>query len=169
MRFAGWRAVVVIVVFLSMVGVAAGSPGARAAAGGMSAAHVGAVSGRLLRFLKSHGPGFLHSAQRSAATVTTGAAIRDALRDGQWHPVAATGISLVRILHQAGKVPRGTLAWLVSVKPRAPVYDSSSASPANYVVVVISAHDGQLLGDVAGYSSVLRHRSGPSWSEAEWA
>ena len=80
---------------------------------------------------------------------------------GHWHLP-------VRITHGAGDVPKGTLAWLVSVKPRTPVHDNSSAPPTNYVVVVISARAGHLLGDRAGYRGVLGYRSGPTWSEGEW-
>jgi hypothetical protein len=168
-RFAGRCTIVLIVVVSVVVGMAAGAAGARVAVSDMSTAHVGAVSRSLLRFLNSQGSGFQRPSQRSRATITRRAAIKDALRDGQWHPVAAIGISLVRITHQAGNLPKGTLAWLVSVKPRVPIYDSSRAPPANYVVVVISAREGHLLGDMAGYSGVLAHRSGPSWSEGEWA
>jgi hypothetical protein len=161
--------IVVIAVVLIVVAIIGGSAGARVAGSDISTGHVGAVSQGLLRFLSSQGPGFLRSAERSTPMITRATAITDALRDGQWHPVAATGISLVRVTHQAGKVPKGTLAWLVSVRPRAPIYDSSSAPPANYVVVVISARNGHLLGDMAGYSRVLGHHPAPGWSEGEWA
>lgn len=168
MRFAGRRMIVVIIVVSVMVGIAAMTATAREPLGGTSTAHVGAVPSGLLHFLRSQGPGLRQATNRSTATVTKAAAIKDALRDGQWHPVAATGISLVRISHQAGKVPKGTLAWLVSVRPRNPVRDIASAPPANYVVMVISARDGHLLGDMAGYRVVSRHDAGPSWSEGEW-
>jgi hypothetical protein len=168
MRFAGRGTIVVIVVVSIVVGIT-GSAGARLAGSDTSTGHVGAVSRSLLRFLSSQGPGFLRPTERATATITRATAITDALRDGQWHPVAATGISLVRVTHRAGDVPRGTLAWLVSVKPRTPVYDSSDAPPANYVVVVINARDGHLLGDMAGYSRGLSHHPGAGWSEGEWA
>jgi hypothetical protein len=145
-----------------------GGAGARGAASGVSPRHVGSVSRNLLRFLSSQGPAFVRVAGRSSPTITRSAAITDALRDGQWHPVAATGISLVRTTRQAGQVPRGTLAWLVSVMPRRPVYDSASDPPANYVVVLISARGGQLLGDMAGYRPVSDRHPGPRWSEGEW-
>ncbi len=169
MRFVGRCMIVVIFVVSIIVGMAARTAAARGALSDMSTARVGAVSRSLLRFLSSQRPGLQLATVRPAATITKSVAIKQALRDGRWHPVAATGISLVRISHRAGKVPKGTLAWLVSVKPRTPVYDSADAPPANYVVVVISARDGHLLGDMAGHSRVLGHRPGPSWSEGEWA
>jgi hypothetical protein len=168
MRFAGRCRIVVIIVISVMVGITATTTAAGKAQGGGSPAHVGAVSRSLLHFLSSQGPGLRQATDQSAATVTKAAAIRDALRHGQWHPIAATGISLVRTSHPAGDVPRGTLAWLVSVRPRAPVYDSADDPPANYVVVVIDARDGHLLGDMAGYHRLSGHRAGPSWSEGEW-
>jgi hypothetical protein len=168
MRFAGRCTIVVIIVVSVTAGIAARTVAAREALTDRPPSHVGAVSPSLLHFLSSQGPGLRQATNQPAATVTKAAAIRDALRHGQWHPVAATGISLVRTSHRAGDVPRGTLAWLVSVRPRAPVYDSADDPPANYVVVVIDAGDGHLLGDMAGYRRVSGHRAGPSWSEGEW-
>jgi hypothetical protein len=148
--------------------MAATTTAAGKARGGKSPAHVGAVPRSLLRFLSSQGPGLRQATNQSTVIVTKVAAIRDALQHGQWHPEAATGISLVRTSHPAGDIPRGTLAWLVDVTPRAPVYDSADDPPANYVVVAIDARDGHLLGDMAGYHGLSGHRAGPSWSEGEW-
>ncbi len=168
MRFARQFTVVAMAsVWLMIAG--AGGAGARGAASSPSARHVGPVTRDLLRFLSSQGPAFVRAAGRSAPAVTRSAAIADALRDGQWHPVAARGISLVRTTRRAGQVPRGTLAWLVSVEPRRPVYDGPADPPANFVVVLISAADGHLLGDMAGYRSVSGRRRGATWSEGEWA
>ncbi|MFZ0091917.1 MAG: hypothetical protein WAL63_20610 [Solirubrobacteraceae bacterium] len=75
----------------------------------------------------------------------------------------------MRIEHRGGKVPAGSLAWLVAIKPRTPIVDRPGGRPANYVVVVVSARDGRLLGDAAGYSPALGHRMGSSWGVGEWA
>ena len=147
MRSAGTKLLAFILVASVFAGLAVDIAGARARNGSATISRVGPLPRRLLRVLNRNGFfEFQLAGGRTTPTVTKEAAINDALRGGQWHPVSAIGISLVRLTHRAGKVPAGYLAWLVSVQPRKRVGKGPYSPAANYVVVVISARDGHLLG-----------------------
>jgi hypothetical protein len=83
------------------------------------------------------------------------------------------GVSMVRLSRSDGPGLAGELAWLVSVKPRRPVYDGSKTShgpAANYFVIIVSARNGRFVGSADGYSPELAGRSGgSSWGAAELA
>jgi hypothetical protein len=155
-------------------GLAIGRGEARTPNPGKPSSRVGPVSHRLLSFLISTGPFTFRLASSGAMpVVTSAAAIRDARRYSPWRPASAEGISLVRFRDGTVNVPASTLAWLVSVQPRKPVYDGSKTSrgPAgNYFVVFIRARDGCLLAAAAGYSPTLANRSGSGgWGMGEVA
>ena len=133
------------------------------------AARVGPISGRILRLLDRQRPGFRMATGKSGAKISRQAALEAVLRDARWRPVSATGISLVRFAHRVGKVGAGSLAWLVSVRPHRPVFDSKRKPAANYFIVAIDARNGRWLGDTDGYSATLANRAGSSWAVAKWA
>jgi hypothetical protein len=158
---------VAVAAALSIATAAARSPAHRATTHAL-----GPVPERLLRFLTPNGPIALELARpRTTPRLARPAAVRDALRLARWRPASATGISLVRVARTGRNPTGGVLAWLVSVKPRRPVYDGSKTSrgPAgNYFVVLVSADNGRFIGSAAGYSPQLAgHRGGSGWGEAE--
>jgi hypothetical protein len=141
-------------------------------AGSPTGGRVGAVSHRLLRFVSADTLELRIATGQAAVQISKQAAIRDALRDAPWRHASATGISLVRYVHRLHKVPAGTLAWLVSVKPQKPVYDGTKTDrghAANYYVVVIRASDGVLLAALDGYSPAVTNGSGRGgWATGEF-
>lgn len=97
--------------------------------------------------------------------VSRKAAIKDAIADAPWSG-AATGISLVIAVIDPNR--RSSLAWLVSIRPRARVYRVGGSAPtrktagstspgpaANYFVVAISARTGRFITASDGYSPSL--------------
>jgi len=164
------RRLLLVAIVAACAGVVIATGEARSPVRGGVNSSVGRVSHRLLRFLNSNGPAAFRLAGSGAEPkITRRAAIRDALRDARWRPAAAKGISLVRFAHRAGSIPARTLAWLVRLKPRKPVYDGTKAAlgpAANYFVVIIRTRDGRFLGSEDGYAN---RSGGAGWSTAELA
>jgi hypothetical protein len=158
--------VVVVTAAFAGVVVLLGAPGA-ASAGPRS---LRPVAPRLLRYL-SEGPiAFRPAGPDTRPGISAAVASRDAVREVQWRPASAKGISLVRLESGTGG-PSGTLTWLVALKPRHPLYDGRGGSrgpAADFMAAFIRARDGRFLGDAAGYSPQLVGRAGGSgWGMAE--
>jgi hypothetical protein len=167
------KAIILFAVIGVAVALVVATSDARPTGGGGMSKRAGPVPHRLLAVLNSSGPAAFKLVDATSPKGAKTAAIRDALRDASWHPLRATGVSLVRFAHRAANIPRHELAWLVSLKPRKPVYDGTKSSPgfaANYFVVIIGARDGRFLGSADGYSPALAHRSGRhGWETAQLA